>query len=124
MTPHIGRASSARLAPVRLEPDTVFIASCPTKQVILSTVSLACNRRLVYRGVKQDLTAAAGSAITLARAKLREMGSACATRPMGPALPNTHDGSRKNPPVTISPEVAPHTTATISTTPFGLAGGR
>lgn len=124
MTPHTGRASSARLAPVRIGPDTVFIASCPIEQVALSTDSLACNRRLVYRGIKTNLTAAAGSAISLARANFRELGSAYAARPMCPALPNTHDDGPKNPPVAISAEVAPDTTATISTTPFGLAGGR
>jgi hypothetical protein len=125
MTPHNRRASSERLASVRSEPDIVLTASCPTRQVVLSTDSLACNRRLVYRGVKQKLTATGVSAISLARAERQEMGRArVVTRPMGPALPNTHDDGRNSPPVAISPDVAPDTAATITTTPFGLSGGR
>lgn len=124
MTPHSRRASSARLAPVRIRPGTVFIASCPIEQVALSTDSLACNRRLVYRGIKTNLTATAGSAISQARANFRELGGAYGARPMRLALPNTHDEGPKNPPEAISAEVAPDTTATISTTPFRLTGRR
>jgi hypothetical protein len=124
MTPHSGRASSAWLASVRIGPDTEFIASCPIEQVALSIDSLACNRRLVYRGIKINLTATAGSAISLARGNFRELSGAYAARPIRPALPNRHDDGPKNQPVAISAEVAPDTTATISTTPFGLAGGR
>lgn len=124
MTPHSRRASSARLAPVRIGPGTVFIASCPSEQVALSTDSLACNRRLVYRGIKTNLTATAGPAIWLARANFRKLGSAYGARPIRLALPNTHDEGTKNPTEAISADVAPDTTATISTTPFCLAGGR
>ena len=74
MTSHNRRASSVRLAPVRSEPDIVLIASCPTRQVVLSTNSLAANRRPVYRGEKENITAAAASAISRARAEHQETG--------------------------------------------------
>jgi hypothetical protein len=76
---------------------------------------------LTLRGRARTLV----SAISLARAERQEMGRArVVTRPMGPALPNMHDDGRNSPPAAISPDVASDTAATITTTPFGLSGGR